>query len=299
MTFQPGSIASPAPPAPTLIGGRLFEWGSRTFVMGIVNVTPDSFSGDGLLGAVADPATAILTAAAQAGRMVAEGADMVDVGGESTRPGHVAVEAEEEAGRVVPAIAAIHAALPNVPISVDTSKPEVAAAALDAGASLVNDVWGVVPDDGMARLAAERRVPLVLMHNRAEASYVDLMGELLADLAAAVERAVRAGVAVENLIVDPGFGFGKTPEDNLQLLRELGRLRELRRPILLGTSRKSTIGRVLGGLPPEERLEGTLAATALGIAAGADLIRVHDVLANVRAARMCDAVLRVGRSSAT
>ena len=283
-------------PAPTLIGGRLFEWGSRTFVMGIVNVTPDSFSGDGLVAAApaSDPAEPAVAAAAQAGRMLAEGADIIDVGGESTRPGHTLVGEDEETARVVPAVTAIHSALPNTPISVDTSKPAVAAAALDAGASLINDVWGVAPDDAMARLAAERHVPLILMHNRAEASYTDLMAELLADLRAAVERAVRAGVPRENLIVDPGFGFGKTPDHNLLVLRELARLKGLGLPILLGTSRKSTIGRVLGGLPPEDRLEGTLATTALGIAAGVDLIRVHDVLANVRVARVCDAVLRPG-----
>src|SRR5450759_341161 len=297
MTSGPASSRDADPyrscsPAPTLIGGRLFEWGKRTFVMGIVNVTPDSFSGDGLLGAAADPAGIAETAAALAGRMAAEGTDIVDVGGESTRPGHAAVGEEEEIARVVPAIAAIHAALPNTPISVDTSKPAVAAAALDAGASLLNDVWGVSPDDTMARLAAERHVPLVLMHNRAEARYGDLMADLLGDLRAAVERAVRAGVPAENLILDPGFGFGKTPEHNLLVLRELARMRELGRPILLGTSRKSTIGRVLGDLPPDERLEGTLATTALGIAAGADMVRVHDVLANVRVARVCDVVLR-------
>jgi dihydropteroate synthase len=292
-------MSTAALPAPTLIGGRLFEWGSRTFVMGIVNVTPDSFSGDGLLADAADPAATVVAAAVQAGRMVLEGADILDVGGASTRPGHTEVDAEEEAARVVPVIAAIHAALPQIAISVDTSKPNVAAAALDAGAALLNDVWGVSPDDAMARLAAERRVPLVLMHNRAEPRYRDFIAELLADLEAAVERAVRAGVPAENLIVDPGFGFGKTPEQNLQVLRELGRLCELGRPILLGTSRKSTIGRVLGGLPPEERLEGTLATTALGIAAGADIVRVHDVLANVRVARVCDAVLRAGTGATT
>ena len=292
-------MSTAAFPAPTLIGGRLFEWGSRTFVMGIVNVTPDSFSGDGLLADAADPAATVVAAAVQAGRMVSEGADILDVGGESTRPGHTEVDAEEEAARVVPVIAAIHAALPQIAISVDTFKPNVAAAALDAGAALLNDVWGVSPDDAMARLAAERRVPLVLMHNRAEPRYRDFIAELLADLEAAVERAVRAGVPAENLIVDPGFGFGKTPEQNLQVLRELGRLCELGRPILLGTSRKSTIGRVLGGLPPEERLEGTLATTALGIAAGADIVRVHDVLANVRVARVCDAVLRAGTGATT
>lgn len=283
-------------PVPTLIGGRLFEWGSRTFVMGIVNVTPDSFSGDGLAaaGSASDPAELAVAAAAQAGRMVAAGADIVDVGGELTRPGHTVVGEDEETARVVPAVAAIHSTLPSTPVSVDTSKPAVAAAAVDAGASLINDVWGVAPDDAMARLAAERGVPLILMHNRVDASYEHLMDELIADLRAAVERAVRAGVPRENLIVDPGFGFGKTPDHNLLVLRELARLKELDLPILLGTSRKSTIGRVLGGLPPEDRLEGTLATTALGIAAGVDLVRVHDVLANVRVARMCDAVIRPG-----
>jgi dihydropteroate synthase len=285
-----------ASPAPTLIGGRLFEWGSRTFVMGIVNVTPDSFSGDGLLSGASDTVAvaeaAVQAAVDQARRMVAEGADIVDVGGESTRPGHAAVSGDEEASRVIPAIAAIRAALPDMPISVDTSKPAVAAAALDAGASLLNDVWGVSPDDAMARVAAARHVPLVLMHNRTEPRYVDLMAELLGDLAAAVERAVRAGMPAGSLIVDPGFGFGKTAEQNLLVLRELVRLSELGLPILLGTSRKSTIGRVLGDLPPNDRLEGTLATTALGIAAGVDMVRVHDVRANVRVARMCDAVLR-------
>jgi dihydropteroate synthase len=233
-----------------------------------------------------------MAAVDQARRMVAEGADIVDVGGESTRPGHIPISEEEEAARVVPAIAAIRAALPDTPISVDTSKPAVAAAALDAGASLLNDVWGVSSDDAMARVAAARHVPLVLMHNRTEPRYVDLMTELLGDLAAAVERAVRAGMPARSLIVDPGFGFGKTAEQSLLVLRELARMRELGLPILLGTSRKSTIGRVLGDLPPNDRLEGTLATTALGIAAGADMVRVHDVRANVRVARMCDAVLR-------
>jgi dihydropteroate synthase len=281
-------------PTPTRIGGRLFEWGSRTFVMGIVNVTPDSFSGDGLLaGNVAESSQAAIHAAvAQARRMAADGADILDVGGESTRPGHVPVGAEEEAARVVPIIAAIHAALPDVPISVDTAKVPVAAAALDAGAVLLNDVWGVSADDAMGRLAAERHVSLILMHNRERPEYADFMAELLADLRAALARAETAGVPAANLIVDPGFGFGKTPDHNLQVMRRLGELRSLGRPILLGTSRKSTLGRVLGGSPPEDRLEATLATTALGIVAGTDIVRVHDVLANVRAARMADAVVR-------
>jgi dihydropteroate synthase len=278
---------------PTSIGGRLFEWGSQTFVMGIVNVTPDSFSGDGLLASVAGRRGAAVEAAViQARRMAEEGADMIDVGGESTRPGHEPVPESEEIARVVPVVTAIHAALPDVPISVDTSKPAVATAAIDAGAVLLNDVWGVSPDDAVARIAATRRVPLILMHNRAEPVYEDLVAEVLSDLAAALDRAATAGVPRENLIVDPGFGFGKTPDQNLLILRELSALHALGRPILLGTSRKSTLGRVLGGVPPQERLDATLATTALAIAAGVDIVRVHDVRANVRAARVSDAVVR-------
>jgi dihydropteroate synthase len=287
---------SPPRLTPTQIGPRLFEWGSRTYVMGIVNVTPDSFSGDGLLASAAGRRGAAVEAAvAQAREMAEEGADILDVGGESTRPGHDLVGEDEEKARVVPVIAAIHAALPDVPISIDTSKPAVAAAALDAGATLVNDIWGVSTDDGMARLAAARGVPLVVMHNRAEPNYRDFAAELVDDLRAAVDRAVAAGVPRRNLIVDPGFGFGKTPEHNLVAMRELPALRRLGQPVLLGTSRKSTLGRVLGGLPTEERLEATLATTAIGIAAGVDMIRVHDVRANVRAALVADAICRGGQ----
>jgi dihydropteroate synthase len=288
---EPGLRPPVSLPA-TRIGSRLFEWGSRTFVMGIVNVTPDSFSGDGLLAAVPDEPAAIGVALAQARRMVDEGADILDVGGESTRPGHEPVAAAQEIARVIPVIVAIHAALPDVLISVDTSKVQVAAAALDAGAVLLNDVWGVGGDPAMARLAGERQVPLVVMHNRAEARYDDFLPEMLADLCDALTRAQGLGVPRGNLIVDPGFGFGKTPEHNLELMRHLGELRALGHPVLLGTSRKSTLGRVLGGVPPEDRLEATLATTALGIAGGVDIVRVHDVLPNVRAARMSDAIVR-------
>lgn len=275
----------------TLIGGRPFAWGERTYVMGIVNVTPDSFSGDGLVAA--RPADPVVGAVELATRMAAKGADLLDVGGESTRPGHASVDEAEELRRVVPVVAAIHAAQPDLPISVDTTKPAVAAAALEAGAALINDVWGVADDDALARLAAERGVPIVLMHNRLEPTYRDLMTEIVADLEAALERALRAGCSWESLLVDPGFGFGKTADHNLVLLRELDRLRVLHRPILLGTSRKSTLGRVLD-LPPEQRLEATLVTTALGIAAGVDIVRVHDVEANVRAARMADVIVRGG-----
>jgi dihydropteroate synthase len=302
---RPPIAAAPRRLEPTRIGGRVFAWGVRTFVMGIVNVTPDSFSGDGILaeagaeaGAGAEAATAgaggavVEAAVTQARRMVEEGADVIDVGGESTRPGHSPVSAAQELARVIPVVGAIRAALPDVPISVDTSKAEVAAEALTAGASLLNDVWGTGPDGAMARLAAERRVPLVVMHNRSEARYADFLAEMLAELAAALERARAAGVPPENLIVDPGFGFGKTPEHNLEVMRHLPEVRALGHPVLLGTSRKSTLGRVLGGAPVEDRLEATLATTALGIAGGVDVIRVHDVAANVRAARMADAVVR-------
>ena len=282
----------PGPLGTTEIRGRAVRWGARTYVMGILNVTPDSFSGDGLL-ADANPTE---RAVEQAVRMVAEGADLLDIGGESTRPGHRAVDAVEELERVIPVVAAVRAALPDVPISIDTTKPDVALAALDAGADIVNDVWGVAADQELLRLVAERRVPLVLMHNRPTARYTNLMAEIVADLEGAIERALAAGIAWERLIVDPGFGFGKTPEHNLVLLRDLATLRILGRPILLGTSRKSTLGRVLD-LPPDQRLEATLATTALGIAAGADIVRVHDVRENVRAARMTDAIVR-GRAPA-
>jgi len=205
------------------------------------------------------------------------------------------VTEDEEKARVVPVIATIHAAVPGVPISIDTTKPAVAEAAIDAGAALVNDVWGVSTDDAMARLAAERGLPLVVMHNRAQPHYQDFVSELLEDLRAAVARAVAAGVPRQNLIVDPGFGFGKTPEHNLMVMRALAAVRGLGQPVLLGASRKSTLGRVLGGAPTEERLEGTLATTAIGIASGVDMIRVHDVRANVRAALVADAICRGGR----
>lgn len=269
----------------TRIGSRVFAWGERTFVMGILNVTPDSFSGDGLLGRGHDAAVA------QAQAMAAEAADILDIGGESSRPGHVAVDPADEIARVVPVIRAVRAALPDMPLSIDTTKAEVAAAALEAGADLVNDVWGVGDDPALLRLAAASAAPIVLMHNRAEARYTALLPEILGDLARAIDRALACGVAWEAIVVDPGFGFGKAPEHNLELLRGLDLLTTLGRPVLLGTSRKSTLGRVLG-LPADERLEATLATTALGIAAGVDIVRVHDVRPNVRVARMTDAIVR-------
>jgi dihydropteroate synthase len=271
----------------TRIGPRTFRWGERTFVMGILNVTPDSFSGDGLLGAP----DAVAAAVAQAVEMAHEGADLLDIGGESTRPGHATVDEDEELRRTIPVVRAVREALPTMPLSVDTTKPTVANAALDAGADAINDIWGVAQDDALAAIAAARGVPLIVMHNRAEPRYDHLVEDVVDDLRRALERAGRAGVPRSNLIADPGIGFGKTAEQNLELLRNLSGLRVLGRPILLGTSRKSTLGKVLD-LPADQRVEATLATTALGIAAGADIVRVHDVLENVRAARMADAVIR-------
>ena len=278
-----------AAPAPTRIGPTTFIWGRRTYVMGILNVTPDSFSGDGLL-ADADPVARAVTTAR---RMVDEGADLLDVGGESTRPGHEPVDADEEIARVVPVISAVAAAFPGIPISIDTTKPVVAEAALAAGAHLLNDVWGTGPDAGaMAAVAGAAGTPLIVTHNRAEARYEgDVVDEVVADLRGALARAIDAGVPETDLIVDPGIGFGKTADHNVAVLRRLDALTVLGRPVLLGTSRKSTLGRILD-LPADERLEATLATTALGIAQGADVVRVHDVRPNVRVARVSDAIVR-------
>jgi len=278
----------------TRFGPTVFRWGSRTFLMGILNVTPDSFSGDGLLGAGDASLTAegpVAAAVALAAEMIDAGADVLDIGGESTRPGHGPVSEADEIKRVAPILEAVRATFPAIPLSIDTTKPAVARAALTAGANLINDVWGVAEDDTLIRVAAEHGVPIVLMHNRLEARYTTLMPEILADLQRAIERALRAGVAWESILVDPGFGFGKTAEHNLALLRELASLRLLGRPIVLGTSRKSTLGKILD-LPAEQRVEATVATTVLGIAAGIDMVRVHDVRPNARAARMTDAVVR-------
>jgi dihydropteroate synthase len=276
-----------SPLAPTRIGPRTFPWGERTFVMGILNITPDSFSGDGLLRA-GDAVGSALSAARQ---MVAAGADLLDVGGESTRPGGAILSVDEERERVVPVLRGLRVAFPDLPLSIDTLKPEVAEAALDAGADLLNDVWGVRDDPAMLRVAAARGVPIVLMHNRSQPVYRNVVSEIVDDLWRALDRARAAGVPDDRVIVDPGIGFGKTADQNLEVLSRLDGLRSLGRPIMLGTSRKSTLGRLLD-LPPDQRLDATLATTALGIAAGADIVRVHDVAANVRAARTADAILR-------
>jgi len=263
--------------------GRRLVVGERTLVMGILNVTPDSFSDGGLY---LDPGKAM----ARAQEMVAEGADLIDVGGVSTRPGHTPVPAEEEWRRLAPALGRL-AQTVEVPISVDTWRAEVARRALETGAHLINDQWGLQADPDLARVAARYGAPVILMHNQEHREYRDLMGDILRFLRRGIEIAESSGLTRDRLIADPGIGFGKDTEQNLEVLHRLPELRSLGLPILIGTSRKSVIGNTLG-LPVEERLEGTAATVALGIAFGADIIRVHDVKAMVRVARMTDAVVR-------
>ena len=251
--------------------------------MGVLNLTPDSFSGDGL-------GQDVETAVAQARRLVEEGADILDVGGESTRPESSPTAVEEELRRVIPVIERLVAEI-SVPVSIDTCKSEVARHALDAGARMINDVWGLRRDPELAQVAAEAGVPIVIVANQRETTYKEIVPEVIDSLRKGMKLAMDAGVAWENIVVDPGIGFGKTLEGNLELIRRLGELRALERPILLGTSRKSMIGLVLD-LPVDQRLEGTAATVALGIANGADMVRVHDVLPMVRVSRMTDAIVR-------
>ena len=277
-----------AAPAPIRIGPREFAWGERTYVMGILNATPDSFSGDGLL------ARGARAVAEQARRMVDEGADLLDLGGESTRPGAEGVDADEERRRVLPAVEAIAKAVPNTPLSIDTWKAAVAGDALDAGAHWVNDIRGLLQGPQgleMAALIAARGVPCVAMYNGRGSEVADPLVGARAGLERSLEVARAAGIPEERIVLDPGFGFGLTPLQSIELLRRMAELRTLGRPLLAGTSRKSMIGYVLD-LPPEERLEGTAATVALSIANGADIVRVHDVRAMSRVARMADAVVR-------
>lgn len=277
-------------------------WGERPYIMGILNVTPDSFSGDGL----ARERDIVAAAVDQAARFLAEGADILDIGGESTRPGAAPVGAAEEIARTAPAIAAIRARFPDVPISIDTFKAETAAAALDAGADWINDVWGFGADPEMAPLAAARDCPVVLMHNRSKpghaeidrrlgGSYVapaygDFLPEVLAELQALADRAVSAGVRPARILLDPGVGFGKTVAQNMVLIDALDRIRALGFPVLLGASRKSFIGKVLD-VPAEERIDGTAATTAVAVMRGVDVLRVHDVRMMARVARMTHAIV--------
>jgi dihydropteroate synthase len=291
------------------IGNTVLEWGSRTYLMGILNITPDSFSGDGLMVA----GRRVEAALAQARRFVAAGVDILDVGGESTRPGAQPVSAEQEIERVLPIIRALRAEFEAI-ISIDTYKAAVAEAALQSGAQVINDVWGFKVDPGLAPLAARFQAPVILMHNRSSWAnaeiqarlggryigmpYDDLLSDIRRELLESVAIARTAGVPDERIILDPGIGFGKTVEQNLELLDRLGEIRALGYPLLLGVSRKSFIGYTLD-LPPDQRLEGTAAAAAIGIERGADIIRVHDVEAMARVARMTDAIVRRSQKSTT
>jgi dihydropteroate synthase len=272
---------------PLTVRGKIFAWGVRTFVMGIINVTPDSFSGDGL---GSDPKSA----AERARAFVAAGCDIVDIGGESTRPGHVPVDDAEEAARVIPAIAAVRAAV-DAPISIDTFKPAVAAAAIEAGADIINCVWGATP--GVVEVAARTGVPLVVMHNRAAPDYEgDCVAEVIDSLALATLEARRAGIGKDRIIVDPGIGFGKTPDHNVEILSRLDDFaRQLPYPLMIGTSRKSFIGKITG-LPVEARAFGTAASVALAISAGADIVRVHDVESMMAVVDVADAICRTGKA---
>jgi dihydropteroate synthase len=271
--------------------------------MGILNVTPDSFSGDGLLA----QGEAVEASLAQARGFLEAGADILDVGGESTRPGSQPVGADEEMGRVLPVIHRIVEEFPQALISIDTYKADVAEAALEAGAQIVNDVWGLRADPDLATVAAKFGAPVILMHNRSNpasvdirerlgnayigAEYTDLIGDVKRELLDSVRIALQAGVEETHIVLDPGIGFGKTREQNLALINRLGEIRTLGYPVLLGPSRKSFIGYTLD-LPPGQRVEGTAAAVAVGITRGADLIRVHDVKEMARVAKMTDALVR-------
>jgi dihydropteroate synthase len=289
--------------APTLtVRDFTFRWGQRTYIMGILNATPDSFSGDGLV----QEADIVAAALARARQMLAEGADILDVGGESTRPGSAPVSAAEEIERVIPVIRALRAETDAV-ISIDTSKAAVAAAAFEAGADILNDVWGLRADADIAAVAADAGVPVILMHNRSNpkqaaidpelggryvgVEYDDLMADIQRELGICLEVAHRAGIPDDKIILDPGLGFGKTVEQNLEIIDRLDEIKAMGYPLLLGTSRKSFIGYTLD-LPPDQRAEGTAATTAIGIDRGADIVRVHDVLINARVARMTDAIVR-------
>ncbi len=307
------------------IGKQTFAWGERTYVMGILNLTPDSFSGDGLLTpltpAPSPPAPSRSIPAGlplageggggeglvQARAFLASGADILDVGGESTRPGSQPVEAEEELRRVLPTIRSIAAEFPDALISIDTYKAAVAEEALKGGARLVNDVWGLRADPELAAVVARHGAAVVLMHNRstpanvevrerlgnayAAAEYQDLVEDVKRELLGSVAIARAAGIPDDHIILDPGIGFGKTVAQNLELIDRLGEIRALGFPVLLGPSRKSFIGYTLD-LPPDQRVEGTAAAVAVGITRGADIVRVHDVAVMARVARMTDALVR-------
>ena len=278
----------------TRCGNVEFRWGEQTYIMGTINLSPDSFSGDGI--------TDLEAAVVQAHRFVSQGADILDIGGESTRPGSASVSIDDEIKRIVPVIERLVSEV-TIPLSIDTYKSEVARRGLEAGATIINDQWGLKRDRRLAELAAEKGVLLILMSNQRDkggydagvqrdtAYYDDLMVEVTSSLRQSMELALIQGVPWENIIVDPGIGFGKTWQQDLEIIRRLEELKELGRPILIGPSRKSFIGLVLD-LPANERVEGTAAAVAIGIVNGADIVRVHDVQQMVRVCRMSDAIIR-------
>lgn len=263
------------------IGNRLFETEKHTYIMGILNVTPDSFSDGGKFRRLDQ-------ALFHVGRMIKEGADLIDVGGESTRPGHQQISEEEEIQRISPIVEQVKARF-DIPVSIDTYKARVAMAAVNAGADLINDIWGFKYDGQMAGIVAKAGIPCCLMHNRSQAGYSNLMEEMKDDLRESLAIAQSAGIPRDKIILDPGIGFGKTYEDNLEAIHKLGGLQELGYPLLLGASRKSVIGLTLN-LPVTERLEGTLVTTALAVMARCAFVRVHDVAENKRTIQMAEAI---------
>lgn len=272
--------------ATTRTGNTEFRWGERTYVMGICNLSPDSFSGDGL-------GSDVEAAVAQAKRFVAEEADIIDIGGESTRPSTEPTsidDIDDELRLVIPVLERLASEI-SVPISIDTYKSGVASRALKAGATMINDIWGLKRDPRLADLAAEAGVPIILMSNQRDAPCQNIMPEIISDLERGITIAMKAGVPEQNIIIDPGIGFGKSFEQNLEIIRRLAELKTLNKPILLGSSRKSMIGLALD-LPTDQRLEGTAATVAIGITNGADMVRVHDVKQMVRVCRMSDAIMR-------
>lgn len=268
------------------IGQREFQDSGHTYVMGILNVTPDSFSDGGKY-------TEMDQALRHVEEMIGEGMDILDIGGESTRSGYTLLSDEEEISRVVPVIEKVESEF-NIPISLDTYKSAVAEAGIRAGADMINDIWGLKYDDRLADVIARAQVPCCLMHNRKEPDYHNYMEDVLEDLRETIRIAHRAGISDENIMLDPGVGFGKTYENNLEIIGSLDRLKELGYPVLLGTSRKSVIGLTLD-LPASERVEGTLVTTVYAVLKGASYVRVHDVKENVRAIRMAEAILQASR----
>ena len=268
---------------PLTINGVTLDFSRETFVMGILNVTPDSFSDGGQFNTFE-------AAIAQAKKMVADGAKIIDVGGESTRPGYTRISDEEEIARITPVIKAIVRDIPNVIVSVDTYKSHVAKAAIEAGAHMINDIWGAKADPNMAKVAADKNVPIILMHNRNDENYRDYWEDFLADINDSIRIVKEAGVPAEHVFLDPGIGFVKNLQQSIETMQKLSQLTALGYPVLLATSRKRLIGAVLD-LPVEERLEGTLATCAFGVQSGCHMMRVHDVKETVRTVKMMDALV--------